>query len=78
MTDAERRVYERMSDEDRAAIDALSPTLQGPAIVLWARSRGRFAPARSDDWKTTPRRETVAPKQMELGDQDDDSDRRHP
>jgi hypothetical protein len=63
MTEAERKVYDQMSERDRAAVDALSPELRHGALVLWARSRGRFTQTHLDDsWKTKPRRETVDPE----------------
>jgi len=62
MTPAEQKVYDRMPESDRTAVDALSPELRSTAILLWARSRGRFSQTHLDDaWKRKARRETVDP-----------------
>lgn len=65
MTPAERALYDRMSDREREAIDALSEELRPGAIIIWARLNARpkrEPPPGYVPWDKRPRRETVAPK----------------
>lgn len=59
MTAEECRIYDRMGPEERAAVDACRPELQGLTCILWQHAQKRRARAVGDDWKRAPDRTTV-------------------
>jgi hypothetical protein len=64
MTPEERRIYDRMNEREKRAVDAVRPEIRGLTLVLWDRMQAelpRMGPP-DDGWKRAPRRETVDPQ----------------
>jgi hypothetical protein len=76
MTEAEQRIYARMSPREQRAIDALSESLRPAALAVWARTEGRTR--RRQSTRLQPDRTTLAPADFQDGSFPDESERRFP
>ena len=79
MTESDQRIYDRLSEAARRAVDACSESLKPIVLRTWANREfdkpKAHLPPGYVPWDQRPRRETVAPKDASFTDPTEERER---